>query len=782
MSAIEITDGSGDEGDEMDIEETEQRMLEEQDPLDRIDSTESEDRARQQGIRWAEMLYVMLPYSDTNDELAHVEYSAFCARTATGDYPLESDVDVLQAKVNSLLPVVESILTEGKRPTKLDMRLYAVLRTAAQIFSLGDRKWEYGAEVKSVDLQMNSYLHDLLKAGPIASGDNDAYQMAYFIHQRQLRGGRDGLVKLSKKSRHDKLGILCAAREPLAAYMNIQVVPSMFDGQMLYSAQTLCFEIFGDDKHSFGYSSAAPFYFNASNNRDALRRILYSISALAGMSRSGMLAEFTEETCEGNDATGVDYARLGSSREWEEVESLIKATRETFAARLETSDLTARTNPSTSAFCRVFADWFDGCTHDDARFHTLMRAFSAACFTIPTRVPADLRAIWDEYMASLKAQRAKDTDTVETERRPWDDRNCLCLWGAAEFLCSAALSLKGVVMPLHVAYLCVLSGAIGSLCHEDISGPMVFTPFVNVMIRRTHSEIGDLAVADACLSGKMPTYTPSQCGYSIPIKNMLTSDARLQNDKTIATECHVRACVVHLAHTEAWRELMRTFGHSLACIPSERNKQARRIFMRAMMAGPFVAGSDCFHPSGQHFLASEGDTEQAYKYNDIMGGAFVIAILYPIASKALREAVHVKFKEAHSLPRHEQKKCTHSTVECLDEFLHQLSELAGAVFNPGTRLEQPDQSKTRGIRHLAWAELVFRQQICLIQSFSAAVRGAPTLFSRICNATGSHTHHLDDDDHCEVPDTSTAHSEEACSSERRVDADFAASKNSLFST
>jgi hypothetical protein len=762
---LELDDDREEEGEEMDLEEA-MRLQARLESLDAVENTQSEDRARQAGIEWAEILYALLLYTGTDEKVAEDEYNGFCARIAVGDYPLGSDVDVLQAKVDSLLSVAESILTEGRYPAKLDMRLYTVLRTAAQVFSTGSRQREYGAEVKSPDLQLNSQLLDLVVRDPIATGDYDAYHMADFIDERFLRKGRDGLARLAGMFRQEKLNLLCGAREALAGYMNMDVVPGMLDGQMLNGAHALCFDLFGDGGHSYGHSSIAPLYFSSASNRDALRRTLYSMCALAGMSRSGMLVECFYQTRKGGIDDSVAYARLGSSHEWQETESLIGAIREVFAARRAAHTLTTDTNASISAFCRAFADWFDGCTHDDARFQALMRAFSASCVTIG-KVPAGLRALWDVYTATAGVR-------------------CLCLWGAAEFLCSAALSLKGIVLPLHVGYMCALSGAIGASCHRGINGPMVFTPAASVMIRQVYSEIGDLAVADARATDKVPKYTPGVCGYSIPIRDMIKENAvRLQNNKTALTECHVRACLVHLSRTEGWRSLVAGFGRSLACIPSERNKQGRRIFMRAIMAGPFVAGSDCFHPSGQHFLASQRDAEHAYKYNDIMGGALVVAIFYPIASKALKEAVHVKFLAAHSAVeaaeegRKEEvkKQFTHPTVECLDEFLRQLSDLAAVVFDPQTRLQRADKAKAPRILHRAWAELVFRQQLCFIQSFSDAVRGAPTVFSRICNATGSHAQRPDDDP-CEA--TEAARDEAGCSPEEKMDADFAASRDSLF--
>tara|TARA_B100001109_G_scaffold216554_1_gene185972 strand:+ start:1264 stop:3576 length:2313 start_codon:yes stop_codon:yes gene_type:complete len=700
----------------------------EPDELAQAAGKEEEDRARQEGIKRAEILVALLLFFGTDEKLAEDDFIGYCARIAATDHPLARDVHVFKAKVRSVITEALQVVTEGETASTLDMRLFLVLRTVAQCTKSASRQTEYGSEVKSLDEQLNSRLHDIIARSPFASEDDDSYQMANLMAKRHLQGGVEGLRTLAAMNDSETLHFLCSAREALAGHLNMEVVPlCLLDGEMLRFGNVLASELFGNSGCTFASSSIAPHYFTQCVHHCSLRRSLYSMCALVGMARTGMLVECIHETRQAGHDDCLGYSRLASSPEWMELGDLVSSLRGVYRERRANRSLVTDTNASLSAFYRVFANWFDGCTHHDARFHCLQRAFSAACVTIGA-VPRKLKSLWAAYTAKAGVR-------------------SLCLWGAAEFACSAALSLTGKVIPLHAACMLVLSGAIGAVCHKEITGPFVFTASASAMMRQAYREIGDLPVPDARATDRVARFTPSTCGYALTLKDMVEKNkTRFQNAMNNYTECFVRACLVHLARTEGCRAVVTS--SAVSCLPSERNKQARRIFVRAMMAAPACAVSDCFQLPGKHFLASSASSEHAYKYNDIMGGGVIIAILYPIASKALKDTVNLKFAHLQGLSKEEQKKFSVSTVECLDEFLLQLRSLADCVFDKETRLIRQGPNGER-IKNLNWAELVFDQQFHFIRSFCNAVRGSSTVFSRICNATSRHVKRAgdaDDDD------------------------------------
>ena len=692
-------------------------MLDEDlDPFSQEEGKQQQDAARQKGIWNAEILSALLLYYGTPMKAAEDDFTNYCARIAATDHVIASDVHVFREKVKSVIPSAESVITEGVDPSSLNMRLFLVLRTVAQCTKPGERETEYASDARSEEAQLNSKLHDNIARNSFASGDVDSYQIAYLIDKYHLRGGVEGLHRLAAMSDTETLHFLCSAREALAGHLVMDVIPKMMDGEMLRCGNALAFELFGNDNCTFGSSSIAPHYFNPCANHSSLRRTLYSMCALIGAARQGMLKEHLADAQKAGVDETLACARLASNPEWMEVESLVQALSGVYRHRRDNRSLTTDTNASIAALCSAFADWFDGCTHNDTRFHALQFALSASCFTIG-RVTRKLQTLWTAYTAKAGVR-------------------TLCLWGAAEFACSAALSIKGKVIPLHAACLLVLSGAIGACCHEEIDGPFVFSPSPSAMMRRVLREIGKLSVPDARADDRVPRFSDSTCGYALTLRDMIDKDkVRIQNSKDNYAECLLRASLVHLAYTEGLRDVV--VSSDVSCLPSQRNKQGKRLELRAKMAHPACAGSDCFRRPGKHFLDMTGNSEHAYKNNDILGGAVVTTILYPIASKALKDTVVKKFGHLKGLSPEEQKRFSISTTECLEEFLSQLDSLVDDVFNKYTRLTRQGPRGER-IKNLPWAELVFAQQIHFISYFIKAVRGSSTVFSRICNATSRH--------------------------------------------
>lgn len=643
---------------------------------------------------------------------ASAAFSSLVARLCLGETAEgDDDADVFRIFLNSVCSVLTSALenpfdesSEVAAEPALNITRSTLLRTARFCLVKECLNIEYVPSHTSNN-SIPGELCMLLSNETYLDHRMHCYRVAEEMHNNFSEGIK-ALKDLSGAENAQLIDTINCSKTNIGCSFISTFFSSMCDGQRLRAGNAISARFFGGSRYSYGEEAGgkALCIFNAHGTLVSLKRIQYAFSMLIALSQTMIMVEYEAAASELDIDVRTSRFRARDSPEWKETVSMIEAMK---ASLLPTSTGTHhRHGPSSFVACAsTLADWFERAVYDDVLFGVIRTAFGAPCFTIG-KVSSKVRKCWNDYVAE------SGTDNV-------------CIMAAAQFLCSARVDVHNSCMPLNVAVLCVLAGAIGNMVDpSEINGPFVLCEDAARHANAVNNKLPPVVckVTSKASDANVKLSNGNGCGYNYIIDALLDNDGhRKQHHKSHLVEARLSACLVMLSTKEA---LMRDLAGAASASPGEGRKDVRRIHVTSLETLPSLKHSWARHAGdGKSYLVEKvrnpekssnaGDLVEK-PWRDVNGTSMLITLLFVLAGEAFMSTLEaLQGDETIKTPGegHRVAKTTQTDV-CVNRFLDYLILISERYFNTDVLPEMDERVQGR-----LEAIAVLRQKRAFVRAF-----------------------------------------------------------------
>ena len=637
-----------------------------------------------------------------------------------------------------------------------------LLRTACFVLTK-DFVREYTKDTRSVNAQVHSATCNTLREERIA-----ASRAAYATGDQMSQNFDNGLAalnELSLKSNDALRDVLVLAWADVSTSITSLLLPMILDGRRMKAFNAISSRFYG-----FAYSKKGPVYgsegllselFDSNSSITSVSRVVKTILSVMAMARLHIVSFYIESGSKVGKSEKQARKEAKESAEWAEVSAFVKALSGVVGKHLPIKDASGGSEgiqveepadaskskdakdkkqsssaPKTNRLLYdTIANWFECAIRDSGVFTVLSSAFMYRGFA-PGRINGKLKEAWDEF-----------TDGEEADG--------FGLWEIASFLVSTRLNLHKNDMAgsniLMCAMVC-LSGAVGDLMTDKADGPFVFTAHIKKHVnllydacfghtRLKTSKIASRRHAKAVFEGKTCRAT------SITRNIYIQGYSRRQHDKTSLMDSRLAISLFMLSFTE---EIKKDLFSGNECMPRSKShvsplvyegrKDGRRIYTVALQSVPCVNYTVYRKGAASHLIeknrvdpdkvtTTADNTEKPFR--DIVGGAVMSTLLYPLSGKAFEYTV-MSLVDEHSSNGLKNPKWKNDpawfkskTNACVNKFIKNLRKRAAVTFDV-TKLDSDGPGPVRvGASN---AKAVMLQQLSFLNKFCDVIENNGALW------------------------------------------------------
>jgi len=666
------------------------------------------------------------------------------------------DANVLRDMISASRQMLEDVLrnavkegVDGTEDNRLTISMVDLLKSAFNMSGIPGDSREYSRKCRSRAGQANRDSCTIMK-------EKRPYELQAYATGEQMRdnfnSGLDMLDKLKDKDDSDLLDIIAHGSQGFSTFMHSFLLATVLDNQRMKAASIISARIYGDFNEDpstvFGSADVLGLVFDSCSSLVSITRTVTTICALMTMSYCSIL---DHHLCE-NMAAGLSRpeAKVKTNKVDAPSSPYCKTINEFLALGLiPIINRTLNANPSkpdapgtNTAIYNFVAEWFEKAVRDPVKTDTLKAAFQFRGFKVNTMHP-EMKKMWDEF----KKLNGVDESTTSVD-----------LFFAADFLCFARLQLHDNNLcgtNLFMTSMMVFSGSIATLMEPTLSGPFKFDDCVTSKTERLVKKIFNNDPRLCKFTDESSRKRPEKENNGKTCKATLITNkilergrVRAQNDKSVMMDTRLSVCLFMLALSEELKKDISQDANGLHMakpgaryLVSEGRKDGRRIYVIALETLPNANFAHRREDLASHLIEKSrtnpdqvettGDnTEKPFR--DIVGGAVINTILYPLAGisfvYALQDIVLLCGERGH-VNKHgkpdEDYYFKSTTVRCVNQFIAQLEDRVQHAFDVRSIMPESDGPVRVGLDE---CKEVFQQQKSFANRVCEVLKDCGTLW------------------------------------------------------